>query len=120
LDGLRGVAILLVLAFHFGLMAGGSIGVDSFFVLSGFLITSLLVEEWQQRGSISLKHFYLRRALRLLPAFGALLLICLLSSLLLPSADAERRRREVLVAACYVANWPTLHGTPMPILGHTW
>src|SRR5260370_41474996 len=69
LDGLRGLAVLLVLAFHLNLVSGGSFGVDLFFVLSGFLITSLLVEEWRRRGSISLTRFYLRRGLRLLSAF---------------------------------------------------
>jgi peptidoglycan/LPS O-acetylase OafA/YrhL len=121
LDGLRGVAILLVLAFHFRLIPGGWLGVDIFFVLSGFLITTLLAEEWQRRGSISLKHFYLRRALRLLPAFLTLLMCYLLISLLFPpAAGMGARLREVLVAACYVANWPGLHQTNMPVLGHTW
>jgi peptidoglycan/LPS O-acetylase OafA/YrhL len=121
LDGLRGVAILMVLAFHLGCLPGGSLGVDVFFVLSGFLITTLLVEEWQRRGSISLKHFYLRRAFRLWPAFFTLLLIYGLTSLLLQSAvEAMARRREVLIAACYIANWPKLHGVGMPTLGHTW
>jgi peptidoglycan/LPS O-acetylase OafA/YrhL len=120
LDGLRGVAILLVLAFHLGLLPGGSVGVDVFFVLSGFLITTVLVEEWQDRGAIDLKQFYFRRALRLLPAFCTLLLACLLSSLLLSSGEAAARRREVLVAGCYVTNWPGLHQTGMALLGHTW
>jgi peptidoglycan/LPS O-acetylase OafA/YrhL len=121
LDGLRGVAILLVLAFHLGLLPGGSVGVDVFFVLSGFLITTLLAEEWQGIGSISLKQFYFRRALRLLPAFSTLLLLCFLSSVLLTSAPAAaERRREVLIAGCYVANWPNLHRSGMALLGHTW
>ena len=121
LDGLRGLAILSVLAFHLGLLPGGSIGVDVFFVLSGFLITALLAEEWQRHGSISLTAFYLRRGLRLLPAFLTLLLLVGLSGLWLPSAeDARARLSEVIVAGCYVANWPTLHRTGMPILGHTW
>jgi peptidoglycan/LPS O-acetylase OafA/YrhL len=121
LDGLRGVAILLVMASHVFLVPGGFLGVDIFFVLSGFLITSLLLEEWQQSGCIRLKRFYLRRALRLMPGFATLLVICGLSSLWLPSA-AERwaRCREVGVAACYVANWPSLHRTHMPLLGHSW
>lgn len=121
LDGLRGVAILLVLAFHLGFVPGGSLGVDVFFVLSGFLITTLLVEEWQRCGAISLKRFYLRRALRLLPAFGVLLLICGVASLLLASKEeAAALRKEMLVSACYLANWPTLHQIPMRFLGHTW
>src|SRR3954462_11764653 len=53
LDGLRGVAVLAVLAFHLGMLPGGSLGVDVFFVLSGFLITTFLAEEWQRRGSIA-------------------------------------------------------------------
>jgi peptidoglycan/LPS O-acetylase OafA/YrhL len=121
LDGLRGVAILSVLAFHLGFLPGGSLGVDVFFVLSGFLITTLLVEEWQRRGSIRLRAFYLRRGLRLLPAFLTLLLILALSSLWIRSAaEARARRAEVLVAGCYLANWPTFHSVGLPILGHTW
>src|SRR5919201_5629123 len=69
LDGLRGIAVLLVVSWH-ALRAphAGALGVDLFFVLSGFLITSLLISEWRRSGSISLRAFYRRRALRLLPA----------------------------------------------------
>src|ERR1700722_3858075 len=70
LDGLRGVAILSVMAFHLGLgwASGGFLGVDLFFVLSGFLITSLLLEEWLTTNTIRLGAFWGRRARRLLPA----------------------------------------------------
>jgi peptidoglycan/LPS O-acetylase OafA/YrhL len=120
LDGLRGVAILLVLAYHFQLMPGGLFGVDLFFVLSGFLITTLLVEEWQRRGSISLRLFYLRRALRLAPAFVTVLALALAYTLLFRPTELNPYCREMLVSACYVANWPALHNTPMATLGHTW
>jgi peptidoglycan/LPS O-acetylase OafA/YrhL len=121
LDGLRGVAILLVLAFHLAPVPGGFLGVDVFFVLSGFLITSLLMEEWQSSGAICLKQFYLRRALRLLPAFVLLLFLCCLSIFFLPTSEEKRARlQETAVAACYLSNWPMLHQTSMPILGHTW
>jgi len=120
LDGLRGVAVLMVLAFHLHRLPGGSFGVDAFFVLSGFLITCLLVEEWGRRGAISLRGFYLRRALRLLPAFGALLLACLACTMLFDPEGAAAFGREAVVAACYVADWPALHQTPMKLLGHTW
>ncbi|HEY5098047.1 MAG TPA: acyltransferase family protein, partial [Acidimicrobiales bacterium] len=64
LDGIRAVAVLGVLAFHGGVtrVAGGLLGVDIFFVLSGFLITSLLVGEWSASGSIGFRRFYERRA----------------------------------------------------------
>lgn len=121
LDGLRGWAILFVLAFHLGVLPGGSLGVDAFFVLSGFLITTLLVEEWQRRGSISLRHFYLRRALRLFPALFCLLLLYGITSWwTLPPIEAVDRYWEILVAACYISNWHTVHGVALTGLGHTW
>src|SRR5262249_10444122 len=121
LDGLRGLAILMVLAFHCRLLPGGSLGVDIFFVLSGFLITSLLVEEWERRGTISFKHFYLRRALRLLPAFLLTLLACAVAIWIWGSREElATLGRESLVAICYISNWPALHQVGMPHLGHTW
>src|SRR6266850_141871 len=77
LDGLRGVAILAVMVTHSQLVTGwaGDVGVDIFFVLSGFLITSLLIEEWNRFSSISLWRFYARRALRLLPALMVMLAV---------------------------------------------
>src|SRR5215208_5788878 len=81
IEGLRGVAILLVVLFHARVpaLAGGFVGVDVFFVLSGFFITGLLVRERETTGDVSLNEFYGRRALRLLPA----LLVVLLATLLL-------------------------------------
>jgi peptidoglycan/LPS O-acetylase OafA/YrhL len=73
LDGLRGIAILLVLGYHVGWIPGGFLGVDIFFVLSGFLITTLLLEEWVQGRGIGLRAFYVRRVRRLLPALLTLL-----------------------------------------------
>lgn len=117
LDGLRGVAVVAVLAFHFSLLPGGSLGVDIFFVLSGFLITVLLLTEWRGSGSIKLGNFYARRALRLLPAFFVLLALCGIGTAFLGDVGSLW---EILVAACYVANWPSLHHTQLPRLGHTW
>ena len=81
LDALRGIAILLVLAVHTGddldTLPGGVLGVDLFFVLSGFLITSLLLAEWDRDGGMSFRGFYRRRALRLLPALFAMLAVFL-------------------------------------------
>src|SRR4051812_21480543 len=71
-EGLRAVAIVAVLLCHAGVpfLAGGYVGVDVFFVISGFLITGILLAEFADRGSISLPGFYLRRARRILPAAG--------------------------------------------------
>jgi peptidoglycan/LPS O-acetylase OafA/YrhL len=120
LDGLRGLAILTVVAFHFNWLMGGFLCVDVFFVLSGFLITTLLVEEWRQWGSISLPRFYLRRGLRLLPAFWVLLLVCCGWALASPVQERPARQKEIALAACYVSNWPAFHHTDMPRLCHTW
>ena len=79
LDGLRAVAVLLVLGYHahLGVFSGGYAGVDIFFVLSGFLITSLLISEFDSTGRIHLKFFWARRALRLLPALAVVILLSL-------------------------------------------
>jgi peptidoglycan/LPS O-acetylase OafA/YrhL len=74
LDGLRALAVVLVIAFHYtGAPLGGPYGVDLFFVLSGFLITTLLLEERAARGTVDLSAFYLRRARRLFPALAVML-----------------------------------------------
>jgi peptidoglycan/LPS O-acetylase OafA/YrhL len=108
LDGVRGLAILLVLACHVPSLPlqGGFIGVDLFFVLSGFLITTLLLEEWGATGDISLRAFYARRALRLLPALVAMLaVVVLISELREPPPAAAAMRRSALMTLLYSANW---------------
>jgi peptidoglycan/LPS O-acetylase OafA/YrhL len=82
IQGLRGVAVLLVVLGHagVGVLRGGYVGVDVFFVLSGFLITGLLLAEGRERGSISLSKFYCRRARRILPAAGVTLLATMLAA----------------------------------------
>jgi peptidoglycan/LPS O-acetylase OafA/YrhL len=125
LHGLRGVAILTVMAVHVKplILWGGSIGVDIFFVLSGFLITALLVEESESTGTIDLKRFYLRRALRLLPALVAMLLFCCLYSLAFDKPqDATATCKDALSVLFYYFNWRlAFDPTPptVPLL-HTW
>src|SRR5918996_243966 len=75
LDGVRGISIIMVMLVHVhNWPRGGFIGVDIFFTLSGFLITTLLLEEWRARGTVSLRDFYARRTLRLFPAVIVLLI----------------------------------------------
>src|SRR4051812_7867124 len=83
LDGLRAIAVLVVMAYHayIPFFGGGRIGVDIFFVLNGFLITSLLLEEWHVNSRIHLRNFYYRRLLRLLPALLLLLVVAELFAL---------------------------------------
>jgi peptidoglycan/LPS O-acetylase OafA/YrhL len=125
LDGLRGVAILTVMAIHVKpiILWGGSIGVDIFFVLSGFLITALLFEESESTGAIDLKRFYLRRALRLLPALVAMLVFCCLYSLAFDKpSDVTTTCKDSLAVLFYYFNWRlAFDPTPpaVPLL-HTW
>jgi peptidoglycan/LPS O-acetylase OafA/YrhL len=108
LDGVRGIAILLVVANHASSQApfshvwqGGSLGVDLFFVLSGFLITCLLLEEWERRASVSLRGFWERRARRLLPALVTLLVLLAFA---VPTYGAEMGL-DTLVRLSYLANF---------------
>jgi peptidoglycan/LPS O-acetylase OafA/YrhL len=108
LDGLRGLAVAGVLAFHagFGWAAGGYLGVSAFFTLSGFLITTLLLGEQQGTGRIGLRAFWIRRFRRLLPA--ALLGVLAATAYVLAFADQnglDRFRGDALAAIGYVANW---------------
>ena len=122
LDGVRGLAILLVVAAHSGLPVrwGGLSGVTLFFVLSGYLITSLLIREWDQWGSISLWRFWGRRALRLLPAL--VLLLLLVPPLLWATGDARLTGYPVaaLASLFYVGNWVRIAGTDLGVLNHLW
>jgi peptidoglycan/LPS O-acetylase OafA/YrhL len=128
LDGLRGIAILLVLGAHtqtpgFPDGAAGT-GVTLFFVLSGFLITSLLLAELGRSGRVDLRIFYGRRALRLVPGLVAVLVVvAILASLrfMPPAAMAGTDyRTAVLGAGTYLANWFAVAGQSLGMLGHTW
>lgn len=123
LDGLRGVAILTVMFFHATLYRGpsprgGFLGVDLFFVLSGFLITALLMQEWQRAGGVALGAFYARRALRLLPALFAVIAVVLL----VPGVfyQAARPWREAGLAALHTTNWIMAFGGNVGFFDHTW
>ena len=107
LEGLRGIAVLLVLLFHAGVpgIAGGYIGVDVFFVLSGFLITGLLVRELERTGTVSLTGFYARRARRLLPAAALCLFVTVaVSAVVLPPLRVPDVSADGVAAALYVSN----------------
>jgi peptidoglycan/LPS O-acetylase OafA/YrhL len=115
LDGIRGIAILLVVLLHLqNWPPGGFVGVDVFFTLSGFLITTLLLEEWNSRGTFSLRQFYTRRALRLLPAVTALLLAYGAVALAFRGPNLGTRLTGVAYAAAYLSNWPQALGRPFP------
>lgn len=108
LDGLRAVAVLSVIAYHLDWPAtpGGFLGVDVFFVLSGYLITSLLVTERDLHGTIAFAAFWARRARRLLPAALLLLVgVSIYTVTLAPGVQAPDLRGDGLAALLYVANW---------------
>lgn len=107
LDGLRAIAVLLVMVYHFWptVLPGGMIGVDIFFVISGFLITSLLLREGALTGKIALGNFWLRRARRLLPAIILLILVMGPVSLLIGGDIQVNLSRQLTGAATFSSNW---------------
>jgi peptidoglycan/LPS O-acetylase OafA/YrhL len=130
LDGLRGVALLGVLFFHSNeRLPGGYLGVDLFFVLSGYLITSLLLAEHRDTGRIALAAFWVRRARRLFPALLALLAgVAIYARFFAKPDELARIRGDALATLGYVANWRAIFSqksywemfaTPSP-LEHTW
>jgi peptidoglycan/LPS O-acetylase OafA/YrhL len=127
LDGVRAVAIALVLLFHYPWPGstpfhGGYLGVDVFFVLSGFLITTLLLEELDRIQHIALRAFYARRALRLLPAVAVLALFAVFAYF--GGVNAAFRPTVVGLVAIvgYVGNWVHLWRSDQlgPMFGHVW
>jgi peptidoglycan/LPS O-acetylase OafA/YrhL/lysophospholipase L1-like esterase len=129
LDGLRGLAVVAVLLFHDDRLVGGYLGVDLFFVLSGYLITSLLLAEWRGAGRVDLAAFWVRRARRLFPALLALLAaVGLYARLVAKPAEVAGIRADGLATLAYVANWRAIFSgksywdlfvAPSP-LEHTW
>ncbi|HJR80514.1 MAG TPA: acyltransferase family protein [Anaerolineales bacterium] len=107
LDGIRAVAVMAVLFYHANSpwALGGFLGVETFFVLSGFLITSLLLAEWQATNGINLKHFWLRRARRLLPAVWLLLLALPILAVTFARDALPRLQEDIPAALFYITNW---------------
>jgi peptidoglycan/LPS O-acetylase OafA/YrhL len=130
LDGLRALAVCAVLLYHADLpfLPGGFLGVEVFFVVSGYLITALLLAEWHQRGRVSLKDFWLRRARRLLPALYVLVVASLAFSVAFLPGEVAGLREDAVAALGYVTNWFLVLsresyfesvGRPS-LLGHLW
>lgn len=130
LDGLRALALASVLLFHAGgALPGGYLGVDLFFVLSGYLITSLLLAEREANGRVALGAFWIRRARRLLPALVAMVVaVAAYARFVADAAEVQSLRAEALATLGYVANWRSifahesywqLFAHPSP-LEHTW
>ena len=129
IQGLRALAAILVLIFHAKLLSGGFIGVDIFYVISGFLITGLLLKELSTTGRISLKAFYLRRSKRLLPAsFLVLFVTAIFAWLVLPSTSRGSIGRDLIATTLYISNYlfawwqndyQNLNAVPSPFI-HYW
>ncbi|WP_420452573.1 acyltransferase family protein [Ilumatobacter sp.] len=110
LDGVRAVAVAVVLGYHLGVpfLPGGLLGVGMFFTLSGFLITFVLMRTWDERGDLDLATFWLRRARRLLPAVILLLLVVVVATALVAPDELGSRVVESIAAFFYVSNWTTI------------
>jgi len=125
LDGLRALAVMLVVGIHVGLLAAGYVGVDVFLPLSGFLITALVCEEWERKGRISLRRFYERRVRRLLPALVLLLAAYALVMIVIdPFHGQWSTGRLLATTVLFVNNWVTTlaprHGAVLGALSPTW
>jgi len=130
LDGLRAIAVVFVILYHLELswLPGGFLGVEVFFVISGYLITALLLQEYASNGRIDLKGFWLRRARRLLPALAVLLSVVGLYVGAFRPEQMSNLRLEVVAASGYFTNWFLVlrevsysesFATPSPLL-HLW
>ena len=130
LDGLRALSVIAVIAYHADLawIPGGFLGVEVFFVVSGFLITTLMLEERAKTGSVSLRGFWLRRARRLLPALFVMLTAVAVAVATFATLHAPDFRRDVVPSLLYVSNWwqiyfvdtPYFAPTDLPVLRHLW
>ena len=130
LDGLRALSVIAVILYHAGIhwIPGGFIGVEVFFVVSGFLITSLLIDEQHVSGTVSLKQFWIRRARRLLPALFTMLVVALVAVTFFAKDSAADFRRDVMPALAYFSNWwqiyfvetPYFAANSLPMLRHLW
>ncbi len=124
LDGLRALAVLIVVAYHFSVFPGGGVvGVDLFFVISGFLITSLLLREHDRSGQISLGHFWARRGLRLFPALVCAVALAFVVSLVSTAAVRHETLTGLPWVLLYSGNWARAFGSDpntLGLLGHTW
>ena len=119
LDGLRAVSVCAVIAYHAGWSAlpGGFLGVEVFFVISGFLITSLMLEERESSGRVSLRQFWLRRFRRLMPALVTMLIVTLFAVTFVWTTAAPDFRRDALASVLYVSNWWQIFGVDVPYFG---
>lgn len=118
LDGIRAVAVSIVIFYHSGLPVPGGTGVLLFFVLSGFLITWLLLRETRQTGTVSLRNFYARRTLRILPPFYLYAAVLLLMAWV---RHHPVNRPQLIASLLYFNNyWQGLHGDPNTGFSHTW
>jgi peptidoglycan/LPS O-acetylase OafA/YrhL len=128
LDGLRAVSVGAVFLFHAGVVSGGFVGVDVFFVISGFLITGLALVEIEDTGRLSLGGFWSRRARRLLPALFVLCAAVVVHAAVVGDGAARRVGRDVIGALAYVSNWTQLGAgrsyfaryEEPSLLEHTW
>ena len=129
IQGLRALAALLVTIFHARLLPGGFIGVDIFYVISGYLITGLILREIENTGSLDLNSFYQRRIKRLLPTSVFVLFVtAIVGMFVLPAITREALGRDLFAAATYVSNYlfawwendyQNLDATPSPFI-HYW